>query len=82
MNLLRLALGILTATVTINAWLIIQTLRAAWRAGAFQAQTTTIRPNRDAHRAAGGSGGACVETHSTQKSMNVRILRGRYLRLT
>jgi hypothetical protein len=69
MNLLRLTLGILTATVTINAWLIIRTLRAAWR-------------GCDAHWAAGGPGGAWVETHSTQKSMKVRILRGRYLRLT
>jgi hypothetical protein len=33
------------------------------------------------HRAVGGFGGVWVETHSRQKSMNVRILRGRYLRL-
>ena len=80
---LWLALASLAAIVTINAWLIIQTLKAARRAVAVQAQTVALPVARcGTHRVAGGFGGAWVETHSTQKSMNVRILRGRYLRLT
>jgi hypothetical protein len=64
------ALATLAVIVTLNAWLIIQMLRAARR--------TVVVPQR----AAGGFGSVWVETHSTQKSMNVRILRDRYLRLT
>jgi hypothetical protein len=81
--LIWLAIATLTVIVTINAWLIIQLLRAARRAVAVPAQMVASRcVGSDAHRAAGGFGGAWVETHSTQKSMKVRILRDRYLRLT
>lgn len=77
--LLWLALATLAEILTINAWLIIQALRAARRALAVQVSPATIL---HAHRASGGFGGVWLETHSTQKSMNVRILRDRYLRLT
>jgi hypothetical protein len=81
--LVWLALATLAAIVTINAWLIIQALRAARRAVAVQAPTLASPSVRSApQRVAGGFGGAWVEAHSTQKSMKVRILRDRYLRLT
>ena len=76
--LLRLVLATLAAIVSINTWLIIRVLRAALRAPVPASPAVSC----DAHRVAGGRGGAWVEAHSTQKSMNVRILRDRYLRLT
>jgi hypothetical protein len=81
--LLRLVLATLAAIVSINTWLIIRVLRAALRAATPRAPVpASPAVSCDAHRVAGGRGGAWVEAHSTQKSMNVRILRDRYLRLT